>query len=247
MTAFEDGLWARLVDQHGADGVTLGTAPRGRARKRLFMGLGGVAVASTAGVVAAALTLLGGAGQAFAGWTPQPGTPTPAQLASTEAYCANNVPSPELPMKLVDARGPFTFVVYSNGSSNDLCTRGPGFQNASGWSTSSPVTVPAGGLFLWTDHVSSAGGQAYGSMIAQAGAGVSAVTVTLEDGEQVTATVENGWVVAWWPGADHVASAQLTTPAGTRTQTFAPYPCDVHNCDGGGGHGAAPGGGPGGG
>ena len=66
------------------------------------------------------------------------------------------------------------------------------------------------------------------------------------DPAHVAATVQNGWAVAWWPGAHHLASAQLTTPSGTRTQTFPLYPCDVHNCHGGP-HGGAPSGGPGGG
>jgi hypothetical protein len=75
---------------------------------------------------------------------------------------------------------------------------------------------------------------------------VSAATLALDDGSQVTATVENGWAVAWWPGAGHVAAAQLTTPSGTQTQTFD-YPCDVHRCNGAGPHGGKPDGGPGGG
>jgi hypothetical protein len=247
MTAFDDGLWARLVHEHGADRVALGTVPQQRSRRRLLVSVSGVVAASGAGVIAAVLSLAGGAGTAFAGWTPQPTTPTAAQLTATEAYCAANVPSPGLPLKLVDARGPFTFMVYSDGTSNDFCTTGPAFQNASGWRTSSPMTIPAGRLFLWTDHVSTDNGQPYGSMIAEAGAGVTAANITLDDGSAVTATVENGWVVAWWPGAHHVASAQLTTSSGIQTQTFAQYPCDVHNCNGGGPHGGAPGGGPGGG
>jgi hypothetical protein len=136
--------------------------------------------------------------------------------------------------------------VYSDGSSNDFCTLGPSFTNASGWSTSPPVTVPAGKLFLWAEHTSNASGQAYTSLIAQAADGVSAADLTLDDGTQVTATVDNGWAVAWWPGSNRLTSAQLTTPSGTQTQTFPVSPCGLHNCKGGP-HGSAPGGGPGGG
>ena len=135
MTAFDDGLWARLVDEHGADRVVLGPAPQQRSRRPLLVGVTGVAAASGAGVIAAVLSLAGGAGTAFAGWTPQPTTPTAAQLTATEAYCASNVPWPALPLKLVDARGPFTFMVYSDGTSNDFCTTGPSFKNASGWTS----------------------------------------------------------------------------------------------------------------
>ena len=215
--------------------------PRGLG-PRLAIG-GGLVTA--AGAVVAVLTLAGGASNAFAGWTRQPTRPSRAQLAAADTFCTTNAAFPGLPTQLVDTRGPFTFEIASNGAYNDFCTTGPGLQNASGWNASPPVTPAAGTLFLWTDHTSTDNDQAYGTMIAQAGDDVSAVNLTLDDGTAVTATVENGWVVAWWPGTAHVASAQLTTPSGTQTQTFH-YPCDVHSCTGGP-HGGAPGGGPGGG
>jgi hypothetical protein len=207
----------------------------------------GVAAVSVAVVLAVVLALTGGASNAFAGWTSKPTAPTPGQLAAAEAYCANNIQQPGLPLKLTDARGPFTIQVYSNGSWNDFCTSGRSFQNVSAWSTSPPLTVHAGKLFLWTDHTATVHGQPYGIMIASAASDVTAAQITLDNGAEVTATVHNGFAVAWWPGAQHVASAQLTTPSGIRTQRFPRYPCDVYNCHGGGPHGGAPGGGPGGG
>jgi hypothetical protein len=206
--------------------------------------VGGLATAL--GVLAATLSLSGGPSSAFAAWTPRPTTPTSAQLAAAEAYCAKNVPTPGLPLKLTDARGPFTFLVYSDDTLNDFCTTGPSFSNASGWSTSPPVTVPAGKLYLWTEHTTTGSGQPYDFVIARAGDGVSAANLTLEDGTEVTATVRNGWAVAWWPGSHQATSAQLTTASGTQTQTFPQSPCGLHYCKGGP-HGGAPGGGPGGG
>jgi hypothetical protein len=214
-------------------------------RTRLPFAIGG-GLALAAGALTAALSLAGGAGSAFAGWTAQPSAPSRAQLAASEAYCARNVPNPGLPLKLIDARGPFTFVVYSDDSSNDFCTTGPSFSNASGWSTSPPLSVPAGKLFLWAEHTKTDSGQAYTFVIARAGDGVSAANLTLEDGTEVTATVSNGWAVAWWPGSHQLTSAQLTTASGEQTQTFPLSPCGLHNCNGGR-HGGAPGGGPGGG
>lgn len=247
MRGFDDGLWARLVDEHGADRVALGPVQKQTRRPSLLVGASGIAALGIAGVITAALSLAGGASNAFAGWTRQPTAPTPAQLAATQAYCAQNQRVPGLPLKLIEARGPFTIAIYSDGSSNDFCTTGPSFQNTSSWSTSPPVTVPSGRLFLWDDHVANLDGQPYGIMIARAADDVTAANVTLDNSAEVTATVQNGWAVAWWPGAHHLGSAQLTTPSGTQTQTFAPYPCDVQNCNGGGTHGGAPGGGPGGG
>ena len=220
--------------------------PRSR-RPRLVVGGG---VATLAGTVTAVLTLAGGAGNAFAGWSAQPTTADPAQLAAAQSYCQANIPNPSTTtQQAVDNRGPFTVIAYSGpaGSTQtyNFCTYGPGLDNASGWTSSPPVSPPTGQLFLWTDHTGTSDGQDYGTMFASAGAGVSGALLTLTDGSQVTATVQNGWVIAWWPGDGHVASAQLTSSSGTTTQTFN-YPCDVHKC-GGGPHGGSPDGGPGGG
>jgi hypothetical protein len=84
----------------------------------------GAGLAAAAAALTAAFSLSGGAGSAFADWSPQPTAPAPGQLAAAEAYCATSVPDPGLPLKLVDTRGPFTFLVYSDGSSNDFCTLG---------------------------------------------------------------------------------------------------------------------------
>jgi hypothetical protein len=112
--------------------------------------------------------------------------------------------------------------VYSDGATNDFCTLGPSFRNGSGWTSSPPVTVPAGKLFLWAEHTSTDSGQAYTHVIAQAAGDVTAAVLTLDDGSQITATVENGWAVAWWPGSHQLTSAQMTTSSGTQTQTFLP-------------------------
>jgi hypothetical protein len=249
MTQLETELRAALHERaarvHASPGL-LATDYLPRTR-RVWPPVAIVGVLAAAAALVAALSLSGGAGNAFAGWTPRPTAATPAQLATAEAYCAANVPTPGLPLKLIDARGPFTFAVYSNYSSNDFCTVGPSFRNASGWSTSPPVTVPAGRLHLWAEHTTTDAGQAYTFLIARAGDGVSAADLTLDDGTTVTATVENGWAVAWWPGSHRLTSAQLTTASAMHTETFPQSPCGLHNCNGGGPHGAAPGGGPGGG
>ena len=251
MTSLEADLRAELRDHAArvhASPRLLAADYRPRSRRMWTPAAIGGGLATGAAAIAAALTHTGGATSAFAGWTPQPTTPAPEQLAAAEAYCATNVPFQGLPLKLADTRGPFTFMIYSDdGSTNNFCTLGPSFRNASGWMASPPLTAPAGKLLLYAEHTSTDSGQPYTSLIARAGDGVTAADLTLDDGTQVTATVENGWAVAWWPGSQQLASAQLTTASGTQTQPFPASPCGLHNCNGGGPHGAAPGGGPGGG
>lgn len=223
--------------------------PRTRPSWRPRLAIGG-GLAAVAGTATAVLSLAGGASTAFAGWSAQPTKPTAAQLQAANSYCSANIPDPNsTTQQAIDSRGPYTIIVYAGPAGTtqtyNFCTVGPSFENASGWTSYPPVTPAAGRLFLWTDHTSVSDGQSYGTMIAQAGAGVTGASLTLTDGSVVTATVQNGWVLAWWPGTAHVASAQLTTPTGTQTQTFS-YPCDVRSCSGGP-HGGAKGGGPGGG
>jgi len=240
-TELRAALQARATRVHASQGLLAADYhPRTRRiRPPLAIGAG---LAIVGAALAAVLTLAGGAGSAYAGWTARPTTPTRAQLAAAETYCADNVPFPGLPLKLTDTRGPFMFEVYSDDNSNDFSTTGPSFRNASGWRTSPPVTVPAGKLYLWAEHTTTDSGSAYGFVIARAGDDVSAATLTLDDGTRVTTTVQNGWALAWWPGSHQLTSAQLTTASGTETQMFPASPCGLHNCSGGP-HGGAPGGG----
>ena len=215
--------------------------PRTRGLRPRVAISGGLATIA-AGALAAVLLLASGASNAFAGWTPQPTAASGAQLTAANAYCAQHMPTPGLPLQLTDTRGPFTFAVYANDTSNDFCITGPSFINASGFQTSTPVTVPVATLFLWAEHTTTHGGQSYGFVIARAGRDVRAAKLTLEDGTAVTATVRHGWAVAWWPGTHQVTRAQLTTSMGTQTQPFPQSPCGLHNCNGGQ-HGGVPGGG----
>ena len=107
----------------------------------------------------AVLSLAGGASTAFAGWSAQPTTASPAQLQAAQSYCSANIPDPNTTtQQLVDSRGPYTIIVYAGpaGSTQtyNFCTVGPSFRNASGWTSYPPVTPAAGQLFLWSDHTS---------------------------------------------------------------------------------------------
>jgi len=188
--------------------------------------------AGTAGAVAVVISLSAGASNAFAGWSPTPTRPAPDQLAAAIADCQTQSPVAALPLKLTDTRGPFTFSVYADANSSAICIKGPTLTAVSNNSTSAPVTAPAGRILLSSSHASNRGG-GYSWADGRTGDGVSAVTLTLDDGTNVQATVANGWFVAWWPGTHGVKSAQITTPAGTTTQTFdlgnqspcGPAPC----------------------
>jgi hypothetical protein len=225
--------------------------PRTR-RLRPPVAIGALATAAgTAGAVAVVISLSAGASNAFAGWTPTPTRPAPDQLAAASADCQTQSPVAGLPLKLADTRGPFTFAVYADANSSATCIKGPSFTSVSSNTTSAPIDVPAGHIFLSSSHATNSGG-AYSFADGRSGAGVIAVTLVLDDGTNVQATVANGWFVAWWPGASNVKSADITTPAGTTNQTFDlghASPCGAVPCAGnasGSGGGSASGSGGGG-
>ena len=83
-----------------------------------------------------------------------------------------------------------------------------------------PVEVPSGHILLSSSRATDRAGETYSLAEGRTGAGISGVTLTLDDGTNVQATVGNGWFIAWWPSSHLLKSAQLTTPNGVTTQTF---------------------------
>jgi hypothetical protein len=52
--------------------------------------------------------------------------------------------------------------------------------------------------------------------------GVTGTTLVLKDGQNIVATVADGWFVAWWPGSSDATSAQVTKASGTTSEPFVP-------------------------
>jgi hypothetical protein len=177
--------------------------------------------AAGAGALALVISLGAGASDAFAGWTAKPTAAAPGQIEAAQASCeAGQSPIAGLPLKLADTRGPFTFAIYADATSSATCIKAPSFTAISGSMSSSPVTVPAGHILLANSHATDRAGASYSVADGRAGSDVTGVTLTLDDGTNVQATVGNGWFVAWWPSSHTVKSAELTTASGTTTQTF---------------------------
>jgi len=190
--------------------------PRTR-RLRSPVAISAVGVAGTAGAVAAVISLTAGASSAFAGWSAKPTRPTLRQLAVAKQGCAGA----SLPLVLTDTRGPFTFQVYADATQSTVCTTGPSFSAINSSQSSAPVNVPADEIAATIAQGANRGGQSYAFADGRTGSQVSAVTLVLADGSDVTATVQNGWFVAWWPGGSSVRSAQVTTPGGVHTQSIS--------------------------
>lgn len=211
--------------------------PRGRRRRRLTIGALGAASGAAALV---SVLVLGGSATAFAGWNATPSYPTAEQTAATQVSCQASLPDAlaqgSWNQVATDVRGPYTMAVYESGTTLASCLFGPSFTSVQAESLTSDSAMasaaggpapasPSGNLLsggdieqLLVSQVSQAGNGPYtvaeGRLDEQT---VSAVTLVLSDGEDVTATIGNGWLVAWWPGGESVTAAQITFASGTTT------------------------------
>ena len=69
-------------------------------------------------------------------------------------------------------------------------------------------------------HLSISGDGPYTLVDGRAASGVTGVTLVLDDGQDVVATVDDGWLVAWWPGGATATSSQVTTQSGTTSEAL---------------------------
>ncbi len=56
----------------------------------------------------------------------------------------------------------------------------------------------------------------------QTASGVTGVTLVRDDGQDVVATVSDGWFVAWWPGSATATSSQVSKASGTVSEQLEP-------------------------
>ena len=73
-------------------------------------------------------------------------------------------------------------------------------------------------------HLSTASDGPYTLVDGRTQPGVTGVTLVRDDGQDVVATVADGWFVAWWPGGSSAGSAEVTTASGTTTEPLVPGP-----------------------
>ncbi len=190
------------------------------------------AAITTATVVSA--VVLGSASPAFAGWSATPTVPTGDQVAQAQGSCQQQLANRPagLPATggdpiLTDVRGPFTVVIYATATSSTTCFTGPTFTSVSGLIQRAATLPAAGTIDLSTAGLTARDASPYTLVDGRTGAGVTGVSLLLDNGQHVQATLANGWYEAWWPGSARAVSAAVTTPGGTTTQTpsSVPVPC----------------------
>lgn len=210
-----------------------GAAKRAVQRRRAVLGAsaGSLAVAA---VVAVLLSTAGDAPTpAFAGWQATPTRPASGQVQAAEGECRRNAAVASLRPSVVDTRGPYTLLVYTNGPGDGLCVTGPSLQSPAGdppfspfrGSSTSGATVHSATIQRTDTGMVTAKASpdaVFSFNVGRAGANVNSVTLVLEDGTRVEATVSNGWFAADWPGHERAETAEITASSGITTQQLAP-------------------------
>ncbi len=206
-TAFED-----IPVPAGQNFLDRSKTPRHRSRP-------GLRLAALAAVVAVAGFVWlrpGGNATPADAWTAVPRLADSAIVARAEQNCGNGIVSGKtfgtgpinqgLPLSLVDARGNWALAFFTDGDRTALCkfhwddTGKVDFSERSfggNWSTDSSNL----------DLRGAAGGEPNGKfdmVIGHAGLGASSVTVDLDAGTPVTASIGHGYYMAWWPQSESV-------------------------------------------
>ena len=146
---------------------------------------------------------------------------------------------------LTDVRGPFTVALYQNDSAYMGCFTSSSFTqmtlvssdgdtsngvlkvsgSGSGSSSQGLSTVTVGGTTsgdlqnVVQSHLSTADGP-YTLVDGRVASGVTGVTLVLDNGQDVVATVADGWLLAWWPSDAAATSSQVTNASGTTSEAL---------------------------
>jgi hypothetical protein len=125
---------------------------------------------------------------------------------------------------LADTRGPYTMILFvaAHGAAEMSCFSGRRPMLASlggGYGTHSPPPVPAGHASIVSSGSRTTppdeGSRQFSQLVGRTGPGVTRVTLRLRNGTHVTASLANGWFLAWWPGTQGGTATEVTTAKGT--------------------------------
>ena len=123
---------------------------------------------------------------------------------------------------VIDTRGPYTTILFvaAHGAAELSCFSGRQPASLGGsFATHPPGPVPAGHVSIVSSGSTTTppaeGSQHFSQVVGRTGPGVTGVTLTLRDGTRVTASLANGWFLAWWPGSQRGIATHVTSAKGT--------------------------------
>ncbi len=113
-------------------------------------------------------------------------------------------------------------LVYLDHDTNDVCLAGRA--GAAGTTSGGESEqLPAAGRIIWQLAGGGPGidGEPTYFLDGTVGSGVNAVTLVLEGGTKVRATIAGGWFAAWWPGHTRALAVEAATAQGTTSESLA--------------------------
>lgn len=217
------------------------TSPR-RGRGRLMALL---ALPAGAVVIALLVNQVAAPASAFASWSAIPTAPDPTVVASMLEICrapiSPDMPADErayleelyaLPMVTVDQRGTAAVALFAErrpgGIAEMLClgaadSSGTLTTAGSGGGLGGQETPASGPLRLITrTSIWSYGGEALTAAAGSVEPGVEKVVVSRASGGDVTATIEGGFWLAWWPGVSEMLGATALGADGSEVARINP-------------------------
>jgi hypothetical protein len=169
---------------------------------------------------------------AYASWTAEPRAPGPdvdrmiadcrEKLVQHDRNIRSEIPNwPAAPteVSVVDQRGDLTMVLFTGPESDMSCLISPKGFEMGGGGGSPGGRPPLGSARFRTQGLGASDpdpgqGEPRRTLIAQVGPDVAKARINTEDGRQVTATLGNGWLVAWWPTKAKATTVTLYDRAG---------------------------------
>lgn len=201
-------------------------APLGSPRRRPPIGRWIASLALVAIVLVAAVVVLRPTSP-LANWTSEPTVPGAELAESTVDACrewaARRRPAApemeamaELPVVAQEQRGPVSVALFADeeGRAASVCSiipvvGKPAYVELSGAVDISPEDL--GRISVWV--AASGANWDYGSrweVTGRVAADVHEVTIVLRDGQRVTATIDDGWFLAWWPSHSEPVRFELS-------------------------------------
>ncbi|MFJ5990523.1 hypothetical protein [Lentzea sp. NPDC092896] len=164
---------------------------------------------------------------AYASWTAEPRAPGP-EVDGLIAACREEIarhdearrrdfpnwPAAPADVSIVDQRGDLTLVVFTGPQSDQQCLGTPKGMEMQGGGGDPKGRPPLGqakfsleGLQL--SNPEPGRGEPRRTLLGRVSPDVVKARVETEDGRKVTATLGNGWMVAWWPALAKATSVTL--------------------------------------
>lgn len=166
---------------------------------------------------------------AYASWTAEPRAPGKEETQSAVDECRNRITKlsehaegggrPPTEAMLVDQRGDLTLVLLAGPETSATCLKTPVYTM---WGMGHAVQPGETRIRVIGSGKFDAGGEPARVLTGQVAPGVARARVDTTDGRQVTATISNGWIGAWWPSDADATSVTLFDGAGNVVGTVTP-------------------------